>query len=83
MTTADALREFVGSTLMKGRPLIPLTNDLSLIENGILDSVGIVQLLAFIEERLHVHVPEGDVVPEHFETIDRLVQLIDRLPRKA
>ncbi len=83
MTTADALREFVGSTLVKGRPSVQLTDELSLIESGVLDSVGIVQLVTFIEERFRVRVPEGEVVPEHFETIGRLAQLVDRLPREA
>ena len=81
MNSADTLRDFIGSTLVTGRQPVRLTDELSLIEAGILDSVGIVQLLTFIEEQLHVRVPEQDVLPEHFETIGGMARLIDRLPR--
>lgn len=83
MSTADELRQFIASSLMTGRQSVELKDDLSLIEAGILDSIGIVQLLTFIEERLHVRVPEGEVVPEHFETIGQMVRLVDALPRNA
>jgi agmatinase len=83
VSTADELRQFIASSLMTGRESVELKDDLSLIEAGVLDSIGIVQLLTFIEERLHVRVPEGEVVPEHFETIGQMVRLVDALPRNA
>jgi len=83
VNTAEALRNFIASTLVTGRRKVELTDDASLIASGVLDSMGIVQLLTFIADELHVRIPDSDVVPENFDNIAALVRLIERLPRSA
>jgi acyl carrier protein len=49
----------------------------SLLDTGVLDSVFLVQLVAFLEERFGVRIDQSDVTPGNFEsveTIDRLVR---------
>lgn len=50
-----------------------------LLEMGILDSLAMVSLLAFVQNRFGVHIPDEAVVPEHFETLQALAQLITEL----
>jgi acyl carrier protein len=49
-----------------------LTADERLLENGILDSLGILDLVAYLEAEFQITVADDDLVPEHFETLDRL-----------
>jgi acyl carrier protein len=51
----------------------------SLFELGLLDSMDLLELIAFIEERAGVRVPDTEVVPENFETIARIDALVVRL----
>jgi acyl carrier protein len=43
--------------------------DQSLISSGILDSLGLLRLIGFIEDRFGIKVEDGEVIPENFESI--------------
>ena len=64
----NALAEFVRNELLHGRK-VALTNDADLLGAGIVDSLGILRLVAFIEDRFGVKVPDEDVVFENFQSI--------------
>jgi acyl carrier protein len=51
----------------------------SLFERGLLDSMALVELLAFIEENTGVRVPDSAIEPENFETVERIEKLVTRL----
>ena len=44
---------------------------------GIVDSLGLQKLITFIEDDLHVEVRDEDIVPETFETLNRLIDYVD------
>jgi len=48
----------------------------ALLESGILDSLGVLDLVAFIEKEFRISVADEELVPENFQTIDRLVAFI-------
>lgn len=76
MLQKAVLREFIESefsgTLTTGK----LGDQDSLLENGIIDSMSIVQLLVFIQDRFEIEVADDELVPENFETIDAISRLI-------
>lgn len=77
MTTADALRGFISTELPGGRPVAELTDDIPLIRERIIDSLGIFQLVSFIEGELGVTIGDDEVVLENFETIGALTAFIE------
>jgi acyl carrier protein len=48
-----------------------------LLAQGILDSTGVLEVVAFLEKDLGLTVQDDELVPEHFGTIDRLVAFVD------
>jgi acyl carrier protein len=50
-----------------------------LIDRGIVDSMGLLQIMTFIEERTGVRIPDDDVLPENFQTVATIEQLVERL----
>ena len=50
----------------------------SLLENGVIDSVAMIELVSFIEETYEVHVPDEDLMPEYFETLASIVSYIEK-----
>ena len=53
--------------------------DTALIEQGILDSIEILNLVAFLEERFAVALPVDAFVPENFATPAAVAALVGRL----
>jgi len=52
----------------------------SLTGEGVLDSMGVLELIMFVEERFGFKVPDEDTLPENFDSVDRIVSYLhDRL----
>ncbi|MGA9533144.1 MAG: acyl carrier protein [Anaerolineales bacterium] len=63
-----ALLDFIQSELAIGRSQ-PIKPEDDLFTSGILDSLGVLQLVLFIEEQFGVKVPDQDVVFENFQSV--------------
>ena len=50
-----------------------------LFQDGYVDSLGVVELLAFIHEQFGVEVPDEELVPDRFETIEDIARVVHGL----
>lgn len=55
----------------------PLGEDDHLLANGILDSLGVLDLVGYLEREFGIVVADEDLVPEHFETLGRLTAFVE------
>lgn len=55
-----------------------LGTDVSLTETGVLDSMGVLELIAFLEEQFGISVPDEDALPENLDTVRRIVSYVAR-----
>jgi len=76
--TAQEIRQFVVDNFLFGRDGDGLGEDDSFLENGIIDSTGVLELVAFIEEKYGVSVLDHELVPENFDSLRNLGQYLDR-----
>lgn len=76
MNTIDILREWMASEL-KGK-VRELGEDDSLLEAGVLDSMAIVKLIAFLEERFGTTLTDDEFDPENFESLTAIQALVER-----
>ena len=53
-----------------------LNNDDNLLESGILDSLGILEVVSFLEDELNIRIDDEDLIPENFYTIQCIVDFI-------
>jgi acyl carrier protein len=53
-------------------------NDDPLLENGIVDSLGVLDIVSFIESEFGVSAVDDDLVPENFQTIRRISDYIEK-----
>ena len=70
------IRTFVIERLAPAVGLSSLGDEDDLIDSGVVDSLGIFQLIAFLEERFGIKIGDEEISPENFGTIaaiDRLV----------
>jgi acyl carrier protein len=71
-----AVVEFLHTGLMVD-PASPIAADTPLVSSGLLDSMGVVMLAAFVEERFGVRLSDDDVRAGGVETIAALLALVD------
>jgi acyl carrier protein len=76
METQKILTDYIKQDLLKGRK-VNLTPEEDLLGAGIIDSLGILQLVAFIDESFGYQVPDEDVVYENFYSIQALANYLD------
>ncbi len=53
-----------------------LSSDESLLKQGIVDSTGMMQIIAFIEEGLGVPVADEEMIPQNLETLNNIVRFV-------
>jgi acyl carrier protein len=63
---------------MMGRSPEALTDSDSLLDKGIIDSTGVLELVGFLEEHFGVEVKDEDLVPENLDSINNLVNYLER-----
>ncbi len=78
MELREQIRGFIVENFLFG-DAAPLTDDaMSLLDNGIMDSVGVMELVAFLEGELGVTVADDELVPENLDSVDNLVAFVER-----
>ncbi len=82
MSTVTILRDFFVNELHWDEGRGALTPDYPLIENHILDSMGLLMLVSFVETRFGIQLDEEELVPEHFGTLGSIARLIEKLIEK-
>ena len=50
-----------------------------LLNSGIIDSLGVLDLVAFLQQEFVVVVDEGDFIPENFKSIECMVKFVERM----
>ncbi len=71
MDRQAALMDYVKAELLKGRD-VKVTEQTDLLTAGIVDSLGLLKLVAFVEEHLGFKVPYEDVVFDNFHSVKAL-----------
>ena len=77
MNTESLLEKFIVEEIMLGDGKKKIDPDQSLINSGMVDSLALLRLIAFIEERFGITIEDDEVVPENFETINVMKALIE------
>lgn len=68
----SVINDYISSELVYRPELLPLSNDTPLLEAGILDSLSLLKLTLFLEERFGVEVAPDELIPENFETVEAI-----------
>jgi len=71
-----AIREFVLDRLAQTTGKTAIDDEDDLIESGVIDSLGIFQLVAFLEERFGVAIGDEEIVPENFGSVLAIERLV-------
>jgi acyl carrier protein len=73
---ARPIRAFIVERLAPATGRTHLDDDDDLIDSGVVDSLGIFQLVAFMEERFGIAIADSEITPDNFATIARIERLV-------
>jgi acyl carrier protein len=73
---AEQLRSYIENEMAASIPDGGLMPDTPLIESGLVDSLGLFKLIAFMEDNLDVSVAPEEIVFENFATVNAIVDLV-------
>ena len=74
----DAVREFIVINFLFGDIERNLSNDDSLLEEGVIDSTGILELVFFLEATYEIEIRESEMVPANLDSISKVANFIGR-----
>lgn len=78
MDAITRIKQFIETEILYEQEDILLQETTPLLETGLLDSLGIIKLLAFLEATFSIQVREDELIPEHFETIQAILLLLEK-----
>ena len=79
----DRTRQYIMENFLYTRPDFVIDPADSLLERRIVDSVGMVELLGFIEETFGLHAADDEVTEDNFATLERIARYVLRKREKA
>lgn len=82
MEIESHIREFIARNLMFTESGFAPGDDASLLDEGIVDSIGVLELVDFVSTQFGISVGPDDITPENFDSVNRLARYI-RLKRAA
>ncbi|MDY6880123.1 MAG: acyl carrier protein [Thermodesulfobacteriota bacterium] len=71
------IRDFVVENFLFGNNN-GLKNDTSFLDEGVIDSTGILELVNFLEEEFEITVDDEELIPENLDSIDNVVTYLQR-----
>lgn len=77
MSTIDQLRDFISEELVLPDDPADLTPDYPLIDKGVLDSLGIFRVVAFLEEEWDIQVDDEDLIADNFRSLQSIAKLVE------
>jgi acyl carrier protein len=72
------LRQFVTDNFLFGQPSDGLANGDSFLERGIIDSMGVLELVGFLEESYGITVQDQELIPDNLDSIENVVRFLER-----
>jgi acyl carrier protein len=78
MSHAEQIRSFLADAFLFNPQGFTLGDDDSLMENGVIDSTGVLELTQFVEDTFEIAVDDQDITPENFDSVQRIADYVAR-----
>lgn len=70
------LRAFLAENFLLGDDIQGLASSASLIDAGLIDSTGVLELVGFLEETYGIRIVDHELVPENLDSIENIVRFV-------
>ena len=70
------INDYISRELVPDAALLPLANDTSLLDSDVLDSLSLLRLVVFLEEKFGVTMGDADLLPENFASVNTICEYL-------
>jgi len=77
MTLRDQIRNFILENFILENPE-DLADDESMLEKGIMDSTGVLELVAFLESTFEIKVEDEELIPQNLDSIVNVINYLEK-----
>lgn len=71
-----AVRQFIAQNFMYREGVQALADDQSLLEQGLIDSTGVLELVFFLEKTFAIKVGDEEVIPDNLDSVQQISQFV-------
>jgi acyl carrier protein len=75
MDIRSAIRSYLKNATPKG---VSFTDTDSLLSKGIIDSLRMLDLVSFLEEKFHLKIDEDELMPDNFESVEAIARFVEQ-----
>ncbi len=72
MNIKSEIRKYIIENFLYGNDDNTLNDDVSFLENGIIDSTGVLELVSFVQEAFGIKVKDDELIPNNFDSLSKL-----------
>jgi acyl carrier protein len=72
----QVLRQYIAENILFSSNGYPYPDQASFLNEGIIDSMNVLELVLFIEQTYKIKVPDQDIVPDNFDSVSKLAAYI-------
>jgi acyl carrier protein len=72
----QSIRSFVIENFLFGEPDAQLSNEDSFLENGLVDSMGILTLVEFVKDKYTISIEDEEIVPDNWDSVHRIAAFV-------
>jgi D-alanine--poly(phosphoribitol) ligase subunit 2 len=76
--TTTKIKEFIVEEFMPDVPAEELDGDFDLLTGGVVDSLGLLKVVAWLEDEFDISVDESELGPESFRTVNAIKEYVDQ-----
>lgn len=70
------IRKFIAANLLFTQDGFPYADDVSFLREGIIDSLGVMELVEFVQKNFAVKVDQQEVTPDNFDSVTKLAAFV-------
>ncbi|HKR49992.1 MAG TPA: acyl carrier protein [Pseudonocardiaceae bacterium] len=82
MSTTDTIKRYILAEYLPGTPTDELDSSYDLLDNGVVDSLGLLQLIAWLKQRYEIPIDEVEISPNDFRSVNAICHFVANSRKK-
>ncbi len=72
------VRKYIGESMLMAAGAEEIADDASFLEHNLLDSTGVLEIVAFVEETFGIKIEDREIVPQNLDSLDGIAAFVER-----
>jgi acyl carrier protein len=77
MQIQESIRQYIAKNLLFSENGFAYSDSASFLNEGIVDSVGVMELVAFVDQEFGIEVEPDEISPENFDSVERIAKFVE------